>query len=389
MTDTILGYLKRTKDEPITQEPFNEVDSLILAQFSYLKFDDLVPEVGEYAEPSTLQDIYDDPRYDSLFADERYRKNNTALFEGMLTSRRFNQIRLHSYVSILEQDHQTQFAAIVIEFENGFTYVAYRGTDENLIGWKEDLNMAMSRPVPGQIMSVKYLEGIKNVLPDKFMVGGHSKGGNLAVYAAMYSDDDLQSRISDIFNHDGPGFRDEVMDDVRYQAIRTRIRMTVPHSSLIGMLLVNMDSYRVVASWKPGFSGILQHDPFSWLVKGYDFVLEDSVSVGSELKDRSINEWVMSLEDEQIERFLDVTYDIMLATGVDDLNTLMNDWKEVIHRISNAMKDMDEETKQAISKILKTLVVIVENNIKDETTDRVNDLKKTIKKIIQEKEKKC
>ena len=383
MAETILGYLKKTKDETLDVSPFNEVDSLILSQFSYLKFGGMVPGIGRADEAVTLWDLVESDLYDTLYDDERYRKNNTALFEGMLASKRFNQIKLHSYVSIIDHDNESQFAAITIEFPNGLCYVAFRGTDENFVGWKEDFNMSLSKPIPGQIMSVDYLADIAGYIPEYFVVGGHSKGGNLAVFSAMYSHESIQDRITDIYNHDGPGFRNELMDDDRYRAIRNKIRMTIPHSSFIGMLLINDDNYRVVESKMPGISGMLQHNPYSWKVKGHDFVIADEVSQASIVKDKSFNEWVMGLDDDQIDLFLNCISEIMIATGVDNLNDLMTDWKEVINRVNTYIKELDEETKKPMMAIIQSLIDLTDANTKSDIHDRVEKIKENVQSFLK------
>jgi len=384
MADNIIGYLKKTKDETFEEVPFNEVDSLILSQFSYLKFGGMVPALGEMDESVSLQDIADSELYETLYEDERYKKNNKALFEGMLNSNRFNQIRIHSYVNIIDYENESQFAAIVVELPTGISYVAFRGTDENLVGWKEDFNMSLSKPVPGQIKSVDYLFDVSGYISEKFYIGGHSKGGNLAVFSAMYAHESIQERIISIFNHDGPGMRNEIMNESGYLAIRDRICMTVPHSSLIGMLLINYDNYKVVDSKMPGISGILQHDPFSWKVKGHDFVLREELRQASAIKDRSINEWVMSLDDDQIETFLAATNDMMAASGVDNLNDMMTEWKSVLKNISVAMKDMDEETKAILTKVFQALIEIADTNTKAEVQEKIVEVKDYTSNLMTE-----
>jgi len=371
MAENVLEYLKKTEDETLKDHPLCEVDSLILCQFSYLKFDGILPGIGMREKALTLRDIYENENYDAIYADERYRKNNMALFEGMLNSRRFNKMKIHSYVNIIEYDKETQFAALTVEFEEGTTYVAFRGTDDNLVGWKEDLNLALSVPVPGQIRSVEYLDEVSKFLPGDFIIGGHSKGGNLSVFSAMYCRDSVRDRIIEIYNHDGPGLRNEIMDDEKYKEIRGRIRMSVPRSSLVGMLLVNYDEYKVVENYYPG---LLQHDPFGWKIKDHSFVLADSIKDSVALRDRSINDWVMSLEQDQIKLFVDTVYDVMLATEAETLNDIIADWKNMIPKVKAALKDTDDETKAIILKIMMMFVEIATENTHEELSIRFEEI---------------
>lgn len=202
---TILEYLKQYGDYSLEEKPFCDVDSLVLSQLSYLKFDGIVRDRVNGASVS-MKDIADHADYDKLYADERYRKDNTALFTGIINSRRFGKMRLWNYVNLIEPERESQFSAVVCGLSKELTYVVFRGTDENIVGWKEDLNLAFSKPVPGQLHSVPYLEQAARTIDGSFYVGGHSKGGNLAVYASMYCSAAVRERIGRIYDHDGPAF---------------------------------------------------------------------------------------------------------------------------------------------------------------------------------------
>ena len=262
---TILDYLKEYGDYTLEEKAFNEVDSLILSQFAYLKFDDLAPAPVEHKPMVSLQELLDHKDYEHLYADERYRKDNTALFLGLYHSRRFRDMAVWNYVNQIDLRTETQFSAVTYRLPDGVCYVAYRGTDETIVGWKEDLNLAFSEPVLGQRMSVDYLNRVAEDIKGSFYVGGHSKGGNLATYACMNCDEKVRSRILTIYDHDGPGFRPEVKAQGAYDEIAGRIQKTIPHSSLVGMLLYTEGAYRVVESKK---IGLAQHNPYTWLAAG-------------------------------------------------------------------------------------------------------------------------
>ena len=192
---TILDYLREYGDYSLEEKPFSDVDSLVISQLAYLKFDGIVPGPEEKRPPVSLQEIAAHADYDHLYADERYRRDNTALFMGALNGRRFGNLHLWNYVNLIEPERESQFSAVVCGFSGGLTYVVFRGTDENMVGWKEDLNLAFSEPVPGQLRSVPYLEQAARTIEGGFFVGGHSKGGNLAVYGAMYCVPGVRVRI--------------------------------------------------------------------------------------------------------------------------------------------------------------------------------------------------
>ncbi|MCM1154261.1 MAG: DUF2974 domain-containing protein [Roseburia sp.] len=349
---TILDYIRMYGGYTFAEKPLNEVDSLIFSQFAYLKFDNLVPDIKEEEQAVDMQSILHHKDYDSLYADERYREKNTALFQAMADSKRFGTLKLSNYVNQIELERETQFSAITIQMGDGRFYVAYRGTDETIVGWKEDLNLAFSDPVPGQLMSVEYLNHTAKKIARPFYVGGHSKGGNLAVYAAMNCKKEIQDKIESIFNHDGPGFRPEVKQGGGYDRIEARIRKTIPHSSLVGMIFYSEGNYRVVES---RYLGLAQHDPYSWLVEKDDFRTARQVYSSQMVMDTALNKWILSLDQEQIHIFVDTLYDVIKASEADNLIDFTANWKRSIQGIMAAVKNVDPETMKTMNNIMKAL----------------------------------
>lgn len=359
---TVLDYLKDYGDYTFSELPFSEVDSLILSQFSYLKFDGLVPGIEEHGEAVSMKELVEHPDYDRLYADERYRKDNTALLQAMYKSARFRDIKICNYVNQIQLDKETQFSAVTFCLPEQIDYVAFRGTDETIVGWKEDLNLAFSDPVPGQIMSVGYLEQAADTLAGDFYVGGHSKGGNLAVYASMNCKKEVRDRILLIFDHDGPGFRPEIKEKGAYQKIEERIRKTIPHSSLVGMLLYSDGAYRVVESKT---IGVAQHNPYTWLVKGNQFQLADQIYKGRRFMDESLNQWILSLSQEEMHTFVDTLYQVILASGTDNLIDFTANWFKSMQKVKTALSEVDPESAKVIVQIIRELFEIISNNTKE------------------------
>ena len=270
MAGTMLDYIREYGEYTFDEKPLGEVDSLIFSQFAYLKLDGMVPLVTENKKSVNLQFIRDHADYEKLYADERYEKENRALFTAMLQSKRFRKVKLNCYSNIVEPEWETQFSAVTFLLTEDLAYLAYRGTDETIVGWKEDFNMAFLDPVPGQLFAVKYMDRVMQKLQHRFFVGGHSKGGNFAVYAALSCKEEEKDRILRVFNHDGPGFRPEVLKRLDYPSMDEKIIRILPHSSLVGMLFSPAAcKYEVVESKT---FGLLQHDPFTWLVEEDHFL---------------------------------------------------------------------------------------------------------------------
>ncbi len=353
MAGTIIDYVRECGSRTWGAFPINDVDSLVLCQLAYLKFDGIVPGVKENKASVTLEDISIHADYEKLFADERFEKDNRALFEAMLQSERYRKLRLNFYVNIVEKEWETQFSAVTYLLEDGIMYIAYRGTDETIVGWKEDFNMAFLNPVPGQSYSLKYLNMVTGKLRRPFYMGGHSKGGNLAVYAAMKCSDQVRERIILVYSMDGPGFRPEVLAGGQYEAVEHKVVKILPKSSLIGMLFEKDIRYKTVESKT---FGLAQHNPFTWLVKDGCFVEADDIYERRKHMDETINEWILSLDIVRLQIFVDTLYQVISGSQADNLIDFTADLKKSMTGIVNALKEVDEETVGMLKEVVKSLI---------------------------------
>lgn len=361
LAGTIIEYIKEYGDYTFLEKPMNDVDSLALCQFCYLKFDGMVPLVTENKKSVTMQELMAHEDYEKLYADERFEKNNRTLFEAMIHSRRFKTLKMNCYINIVETEWETQFSAITFFLEGGTMYIAYRGTDETIVGWKEDFNMAFQSPVPGQAYAVKYLNMVTGKLHNRFYLGGHSKGGNLAVYAALNCSEQVRERIVKIYSMDGPGFRREVMEGCQYEQIADKIVKILPHSSLIGMLFETSPHVKVVESKT---FGLLQHDPYTWLIKEDDFIYVKGLYKSRQYSNETLNQWLEALDEKQRRIFVDTLYQVVSASKAENLIELSADWKKSMNGMISALKEVDDETKQALRVIIKALFDIALERMK-------------------------
>lgn len=367
MAGTIIEYLNEYGDCSFSERPMNDVDSLALCQLSYLKFDGLVSDVRQNGPSVTLRELKEHPDFDKLFADERFEKSNRALVAGMLSGRRFCDVRMNCYINLVEKECETQFSAITFLLDDGTIYLAFRGTDETIVGWKEDFNMAFLSPVPGQAYSVKYLHMVTGKLHRPFYIGGHSKGGNLAVYSAMKCAPQVQERIIKVYSMDGPGFRPEILQECDYTRIADRVVKILPHSSMVGMLFERDIRYQVVES--KGY-GLAQHDPYSWLVENGEFVKADDIYESRRKLNNTLNEWILSLNEQQLRTFVDTLYQVVSASEADDLIEFTADWKKSMNGIISALKEVDEQTARILREIIRSLFEIAGNHMREEITPR-------------------
>lgn len=385
MFGTIIDYLTEYGDCPFSEKPMNDVDSLILCQLSYLKFDKMVPDVRENKPSIMLVELRERWDFEKLFADERFAKSNRALVQGMLSGRRFRSLRMNCYINLVKKEWETQFSAITFLLEDNTVYVAFRGTDETLVGWKEDFNMAFLTPVPGQAYSVKYLHMVAKRLYGNFYVGGHSKGGNLAVYSAMKCVPKVQERIRRVYSMDGPGFQPKVLAECNYAKIADRVVKILPHSAMIGMLFEKDIPYRVVES---KYLGIAQHDPYSWLVRGDDFVKATDVHTVRKWSNSTLNEWILSLNEVQLHTFVETLYQVALASETEDLIAFTADWKKSVNGIVEALREIDEQTYRILKEMVKMLFEIAGERIREEMTPRYFKEKRPEKQLSKKRKTK-
>lgn len=353
----ILTYLKDYGKYGFDELAFHETDSLILSQLSYLKFDGMVPGMHKVGTSASLRALFVHPDRENLFVKDRYEENNRYLFEHAAFSKRFQNTKLRLFESFLDTVAETQFAAVLFELEKGPVYIAFRGTDETLVGWKEDFNMAFQAPVPAQEAGVRYLNAAAGrIKTPSFYVGGHSKGGNIAVYAAMMCKPKIRERLRAVYNFDGPGFTEALDQSEAYNAVKDRIVKLAPESSFIGMLFQTGEDYKVVAS--AGKEGITQHDPFNWIVDGINFQYLDAVSRKSQRVNQRINHWIADLNESQRQLFVDTLYQVLRATEAQTLMDLSEDWKDNAIKMANAFHDVDQETKKMIRQVIRSLFVM-------------------------------
>lgn len=354
----IVDYAGYTRAE-FEKQPLNAVDSLILSQLSYYHFPIKASSVltREGAKLCDLPAVCD---YDKMLFDVWNPKLSRELFEIMVANPRYKNIIVKGYEESTNAKDEKQFSAVTFQLSEDAFYVAFRGTDSSLIGWKENFNMAYQLPVPSQTEAVGYLETAAQNCRGKIYVGGHSKGGNLAVYASAFASDEVKKRICKIYSHDGPGFLTDVTNRDEYKSIERLIDKTVPQSSLVGMLLDDPSTFKVVKSSR---IGVLQHEPFSWQVKDDEFLYLSKLTGVARYNDKTLNAWINSLSNEERMRLVNLIFDFLEKQDVFTTFQLKESWqKSVLIALSGTSKT-DKDAKKFFKKSVKRLVSIGIKNI--------------------------
>ena len=350
----LMDYLDWRGDLTLAVSPFNEVDALILAELSFVDFEGIVPppEVGrgirlhEAAEAFFARHGGRDVDMGVLVPD-----GISQMLRKLMASPRFCGMTLNGYEALLDDEVEEQFSALTIDLGNGSIYISFRGTDDTIVGWKEDLNMSFLEEIPSQKQAVDYVARIARQYPEKTLrIGGHSKGGNLAVYSAAKSSGDIQERIVAVHNNDGPGFIWDISKTPGHKRIAGRIHTVLPQTSVVGMLMEHEKHYQVVYST---YDGLYQHDGFSWQVKGTQFVHLDDFSREGKLVDEALSSWADSLNTQQREALAEALYSVFTATGAKTLSELNEEKLKSASAMLKTYKNLDRESRRMVSEMFK------------------------------------
>lgn len=349
---TIITYL-RDELETFAQRPFCEVDSLILTELAYLHFDGLSGVRGDarlHVHNPSLRDFFIAENFPHIFQDPRFIDSDRKLLAVVAASPRFRDVKIIDHVSDTDEGSEMQFSATTYRLPDGTLYIAYRGTDLSLVGWKEDFELGIKRTIPAQAAALRYFERIAMCFPGDIRVGGHSKGGNLAVYAGVMCDGRVARRILKIYSHDGPGFRPDTLDSKRLAKMMPLISKTVPEMSVIGMILEQNIQHRVV---KCNSFGIMQHSPYNWRIKDDGFITAEGLSPTSIYLHDTFSTWIDGLDDEQAATFVDALFGQFEAMGKKD-NMIFT--PSDIGKAAVALRDMDPEMREVLLKTLSELI---------------------------------
>lgn len=342
----IIDYVNWRGDIKLSASPFNDIDSLIITQIAMVELDGIVPADPEdgYISVADAAEIY--------FSDQKRCSSNNSviippetyvLFEKIGKSERFGGFKLTAFVNHTDAEREKQFSGLTVKLDDGSYYIAFRGTDDSIVGWKEDFNMSFMSPIPAQEEATEYLNFVGKKIYGRIRLGGHSKGGNLALFSAVNCAARIRRRIIDVYNYDAPGFSREFLERPEYVSLDGRIKSLVPQSSIVGMLFENDKKYKVV---KSNETGIMQHNAFSWEVCGREFVLLDQLTRESREMAALMNEWMLRLDLEERKRFIDAIYKILVSTEATTI-TELNDDK---YSILRALRNTDKETRKMVFK---------------------------------------
>ncbi|RRR44772.1 DUF2974 domain-containing protein [Streptococcus suis] len=350
----LLTYLEETQYDNFYDKPINKLDILALTELSYLPFDNLVPY--SFTENGV--------RLDRLAAsfEETYKnnfppfsmvtKNRLALLGLLAKSIRFKSIKAFGFVDDYQLDQEQQFSAISYRLDRHTILTAFRGTDDTIIGWKEDFHMTYMDEIPAQRSASGYLEKLMASQIGNFYVSGHSKGGNLALYAASQQAPELQERILAIYSFDAPGLHKNHLDAPGYKNIQDRIQPIIPQNSIVGMMLETPEHAQIVQS---NTLGILQHISFSWEVDGSDFKLAPALTSDSLQTDQALKTWTASLTDDELRDFFDLFFGIFIKAGIERFSDITVNPLQKLQEMDRLRKEFSPQEAEMMDKLIRLL----------------------------------
>ena len=359
----MLDYLVWRGDIPLSVVPWGGVDGLICAQFSYLDF-----HGGQDTKGWTLEELN---RIDALqegtsnsFAGRK------AVFQKMAESARFSETRMHHAIALTDPEIEMQFSAMCLDLPDGTTCVAFRGTDNTIVGWREDFNMAYQTRVPAQEAATLYLTRAAGLSDRPLRIVGHSKGGNLAVYASACVSKKIQKRIESIWSYDGPGMNREMSQTEGFGRIRERIHSYVPQTSIIGMLMDYYEPYTVVHSTA---SGISQHDPMTWQIYGPQFVTLPNVDQTAKVTRDTLHNWLQNSTPEQRADFVDVLFQLVDTTKATRMSDLTGEkFRNLLTMVGNR-KEVNPEARRVFNRLMAQAVTLGFGNVIDRVRGRKDE----------------
>ena len=353
----MLDYIKEFGHVSFEERAFSEIDALVLTELEYLPLEKVVPsdengenfvtvkEIAEYMQEHK-QELFDENPM--MITQERHEVSQV-----IADAPRFQSLKFFGVVSEWDKDTTKQFAAVTVEVEPSVRLVVFRGTDETLIGWKEDFLMTYSPLVAAQTDAKEYLAKQASLWGGDLMISGHSKGGNLAIYAAATQEEDVQLRIVDIFCFDSPGLYRSVLETKGYQNIVPLAMRYIPQDSLVGLMLESEVPYVIV---KSNASGAMQHSAMTWEIEDGQFIKMEKLTKNSQLNDQTFKKWTESVSDEELELFWNVFFELLFSVGIDTVNDLYGQFMHYVQEFLKAAGNMDEEKRELLTRIALLLV---------------------------------
>ena len=348
----IYDYINWRGDLSFEQDPLNAMDALLFACISYVDFNGIIPDEGSISMEEASDLFFQIHTQEEIDADKSFIRFAYILMREAAGKERYRNLPLSDFVDHTNMENLIQFAAVTIRTAPDEVFIAFRGTDDTIVGWKEDFYLSCST-ISSETESLEYLIRTQGGRDDKIRLGGHSKGGHLSIYCSYKADEEIQNRIERIYDFDGPGFNKEVRNSERFQRIGSKIERYIPENSVIGRLLSDTADPVVVASNE---RGLMQHDPLSWGIIGKEFITVEKPSLASDVFDETLTKWIDDMDFESKRQFIDDLFAVLEASGETNVSQFSELGLIQVKAMLDRMHSLQRESQLKIRVLLRLFI---------------------------------
>lgn len=384
----IFEYIDKYKNFKFSQIGVTEIDNAIFSRLAYLDFTQFAGKtIGEISE-----------KYLYSENEKKTMEQTQELLKAISKTKRYKYVTVCDINEIFDEDSANAFYAVTFEIQKDLFFVAFRGTDDKIASYYEDAELAYTFPIRSQTAALSYISTALSNRDGEFYLAGHSKGGNLAMFAFLFLRDDEKERIIRVYNNDGPGFPEEIAAVIFTHSTRDKIISILPEDSIIGRMLTLGGKIKIV---KSDALAAFQHNMFTWDVNGAQFADGKKFSLLSEYMEDSLSESLENLPPEKIKRVTEAIFAIAKNSGIKSLKDInIKNYKGIVTALIEFSKRSDEEGDEQ-SEIIRTLVrslinsISIEkmiaysfpnlanvlNEIQTKTEDRISEITEKLEKL--------
>ena len=348
----LITYVQQYGAQTFEDKSLTDIDVLVLTEIAYLPFDEIVPKSFDITEAISLEQL--GKEFETI--KEKEHENNPfmitseriELLEVVSKSQRYKEIKVFGFMNDIDDERTKQFAAVCYQWEEENRWIIFRGTDETLIGWKEDFMMTYSDLIPAQTDAIEYLKKQAETFSGTLNVSGHSKGGNLSLYASAMQEEAIQNRIEQIYCWDSPGVHRSILGTEGYQRVVSKAKRYIPQDSIVGLMLESQVPYHIIESQG---SGISQHSALMWNIEDDYFVELTELTKNSQLTDQTFKQWTEVVSDEDLKLFFDTFFDLIFEMGVETVNDVYYNFRMYMQKFFEKAYRMNPEKREVLLRV--------------------------------------
>ena len=355
----LITYVQQYEAQIFQEKLVTDIDILVLTEIAYLPFDEIVSSSFEEKAAISLNQL--GKEFETI--KEKEHKNNPfmitkeriQLLDVVSKSPRFKDVKVFGFMNDIDDELTKQFAAVCYQWEEESRWIIFRGTDESLTGWKEDFMMTYSDLIPAQIDAIEYLRKQAEFFSGSLNISGHSKGGNLSLYASAMQEEDIQHRIQQIYCWDAPGVHRSILGTEGYQRVVSKAKRYIPQDSIVGLMLESQVPYHIIESQG---SGISQHSALMWNIEDDHFVELTELTKKSRLTDQTFKQWTEVVSDEDLKLFFDTFFELIFEMGVETVNDVYYNFRMYMRQFFEKTYQMDTEKREILLRVGRLLFQI-------------------------------